>query len=186
MKRVFCLILCMLSILFVASCGDNEDESSNDIGQLLNTPALSINENGTVSWEAIDGAIGYEYKINDGSIISVDKDTLKLQLLPGESVVVRAKADGSERLDSEWSEAIKNENAARLSKPVLKKTVVGAQILVSWDAIPNASGYEYRLNDSAETPLDATSFLVNAGDTFYVRANGDDVNYLDSAWAILE
>ena len=56
-----------------------------------------------------------------------------------------------------------------LSTPVLSVSGTGT---VSWDAIPNASGYEYILDGGDPVVTDKTSLLLREGQTFTVRAIG--------------
>ena len=179
MKKIYCLILCVLCLFCIVSCKGGDPVT-------LSTPNPSINEDSMLQWQSVEGATGYEYKINGGEAVRVGSDTLKIKLLPGESACVRAIGDGESHLDSEWSEQVKVAGLSTLAKPKLKATSVGSQVLVSWDAVENASGYEYKLNNGDIIYISATSFFLNASDTFAVRANGDGVNYLDSAWATLE
>lgn len=170
MKKLLCVALCLALALTFFACGEDTDA----------VPVISIDESGIASWQEIKGAKGYEYKINDGDVVSVSADVTSLQLISKESIQVRAVFKNSV---GEWSEVAVCLFAKTLPTPVLKLKAIGGQILVSWEVDKNAVSYEYTLNGSAETPILSTSFLINATDTFRLRAKGDGEVYLDSGWA---
>ena len=60
---------------------------------------------------------------------------------------------------------------------------VSADGLASWTAVPNATGYRYRIDDGAEQFTTATEVQLAAGQTITVLAVGDGVDYADSAYS---
>ena len=181
MKRLLSVLLCALFVLCLVGCSDDE-------GGRLGTPSVTISDKNIASWQAISGALGYEYKINDGEAISLDKDITKIQLVESESISVRAIGDGEKYTDSDWSETVHAGSVPKLPAPVIEKTVVGEQVLLTWKADERATGYVYRINDGAEATLDsdALGYMVSISDTFYLRAKGDGVSYTDSDWATIK
>lgn len=69
----------------------------------LDKPVVEIDEEGNATWTAIDNALGYAYKINDGNEVNTVALTVKLN--DGESIVVKAIGDGTEYTDSAWSDS---------------------------------------------------------------------------------
>ena len=182
LRIVLCAVLCVMCLFFALSCGNDEPVT-------LQAPVLSFDSNtGVVSWGAVEGATGYEYRINDGQSLYVGKDTTKITLLKSESVSVRALGDGEKYLDSEWSEKVASSLSSQLATPSLKLTAMGNQVLVSWEIDKNATSYEYRINSGAITPIEGEigSFLVNKGDYFYLHALGNGTTFTNSEWAMVK
>ena len=76
---------------------------------VLDTPAVTVDNTGTASWEAVPGASGYEYSI-DGAAAVKTTDT-SVTLTEGQSIVVKALGEGA-YLDSEYSESVIYEKGA--------------------------------------------------------------------------
>ena len=179
-KLILWTLVTTFCLIFATSCGEPK---------VLDTPNVTFNtESGVASWGEVDGATGYEYKINDGVSLFVSADVTKITLLKNETLTVRALGDGEKYLDSEWSEPTVSKVATPLATPKLEKTVIGNQVLISWEIDKNAVGYEYRINSGAITPLDGEigSFLVNKGDYFYLHALADGETFTNSEWAMLK
>lgn len=70
----------------------------------LKTPVVTVNELGVASWEAVENAVSYGYKINDGEEQTTQNTFVRLN--DGETIVVRALSDGKTKLNSKYSEAI--------------------------------------------------------------------------------
>ena len=180
MKRILGIILCALMIFTFCACSDDENE-----GGTLATPVVTVNESNVASWEAIKGAVYYEYQIGDEEPVRVGASTTKIQILIGEKIKVRAIGDGEIYFDGEWSAIATTTAIPQLPKPTLEAQVFDTQIIVTWKKDPRAISYEYRLNSDTDQPFDndEVGLLITQGDKLYVRAKGDGVNYLDSDWA---
>ena len=176
MKKLICLTMCLIFSVFCVACNGEKT---------LDTPVLTLSDSGNAVWESQKGATGYEYKINDGNIVSVGADVTGIAILPGETIIVRAIGDGEKYFDSEWSAPLTNENATKLTKPVLTKQVIGSQIVISWEIDSRASSYKIRLNDGSEQTIEGTQYMISENDIFRLQAVGDDVNYISSDWAIV-
>ena len=182
MKRFFA-ILCTALCLISCSCGDEVQSSSSGEAITLNTPVVSINEDGVASW-SVEGAIGYEYQISGKNAIQVGANVTQIKLLGGESIRVRALGDGVGTLSSEWSESASK--IIQLKTPVLnQRALPTGQVLVSWELDEKASSYQYRLGSGSPVPITESAFLVNAGDAFYLQALGDGKTYDNSEWALI-
>ncbi len=55
--------------------------------------------------------------------------------------------------------------------------------VASWSAVPNASGYAYKINDGAETATSETSVTLSENQTLVVKAVGNGTEYSDSNWS---
>ena len=67
----------------------------------LDTPTVTIDSNGLVTWDAVAHARGYAYQI-DGGQAQTTTD-LSVQLSDGQTIMVKAVGDGRIYLDSEYS-----------------------------------------------------------------------------------
>ena len=115
----------------------------------LDTPVLSISETGLVSWEAINHATQYMYKINNGENQSTTG--LSVQLSKGDTIVVKAMGDGT-YASSDWSEA-----ASYLDKEELS---IGEQIQAEYDALKagTTTTHTFWEFDAVVVDMTATSF----------------------------
>lgn len=88
----------------ISSGASSEDSSSSSEEEIikLDTPIVQINEEtGVVSWDEVDGAIAYNYIINDGEVLTTSSTTI--QLKDKENVSVQSTNDSS---CSEFSKAL--------------------------------------------------------------------------------
>ena len=53
----------------------------------------------------------------------------------------------------------------------------------SWQAVPNATGYRYRINGGEEQTTTETEIQLSDGQTLTVMAVGDGTAYADSAYS---
>lgn len=70
-----------------------------------------------------------------------------------------------------------------LATPVVTATVSGDKVNISWNAVPNASGYEYSIDRGGVVKTNACTVTVPAeagSHTVSVIAKGDNVTYFDS------
>ena len=72
--------------------------------QKLATPDVSISEYGEATWEPIDNAGSYKYKINNGIIQTTDDCSVYLQ--DGDCISVQAISSTDEYSSSDWSEEL--------------------------------------------------------------------------------
>lgn len=165
----------------VKAVGDGERYSDSNWSKVetfiktyeLNTPAVTIAEDGTASWEKIEHATKYTVKIGDGETDTTD---LFKKLSNGQSIQVKAVGGGIYR-DSAYSE-VKTYN--KLSKPQI---TVSGDGLASWGEVANAAGYKYKINDeTTEHIAEEHSFQLSNGHKISVKAIGAD-GWFDSDWA---
>lgn len=177
MKRLFALILSLMCLF--CSCKDDTDNPS--VSE-LKTPVVTV-DGELATWGACEGATHYEYKINDRAAVRVDADVLKIGLLNGESISVRAICEGENEISSDWSVPVSR--IRQLSAPVVTQKPFGEQILISWVRDENATSYQYRLNSGSAVAIEENAFLINATDIFYIQALGDGVYYDNSEWVLV-
>jgi len=146
----------------------------------------------TISWLEDADAEGYEYKIDDGAWVAVDVAEAELTGLTHSTtykIRVKAIGNGESFVDSPESEEYSFTTAALivLDTPVVTASLIEEQSIdISWEAIANADGYQYKTGDgewsATQTELTATIGLLSASTeyTFYVKAIGDGVVYDNS------
>ena len=152
----------------------------------LNPPCVSIGESGVASWSALDGAIGYVYRIDGGEEIFTS--ALGVGLFNQQSITVKAIGDGINTFDSEYSAEktyIKKEsqelNPIKLAPPLVSISDIG---IASWYRVEGAVAYVYKINNEGETRTQNTSLQLSVGQTITVKAVGDGVNYTDSDYSL--
>ena len=167
MKRTKLLSFFIALILILISLAACEVQ----VSQRLERPTLTLLGD-MVSWESVDGAIGYE--LDDGSsIIILTKSAKSYTIAEGESIRVRALGDGVNKLTSRWSDTVtrpvhehtdNNSDSVcdicdeKIQSPSPDSTpnpnpepdpikLATPKITLNgntvfWNAVPNASGYE--------------------------------------------
>ncbi len=148
----------------------------------LDTPVVTINNEGLARWKAVDYAKSYVCNVNGKEVETLY--TL-LQLKDGESISVKAICSGSPYKNSKWSET-KTYTASsggnqggskiKLATPVV---TISSSGLASWDAVANAAEYEYTINGTTVGKTTHTNIQLESGQTITVKAIGSG-NYTDS------
>lgn len=177
-KRIsafFTIVMVLAVILSLSAC---------DVQGLkkLDAPVVTVSETGLASWEAVEGAVGYKYKINNG----FEKETVEtsVQLQHNETIVVKAIGDGKKYSNSDYSIG-KKYVASSSEKKTLPAPVVGVSEdgVATWNAVEGASGYAYKIDDGAEIRTNETSVTLENGQSVRVKAVGDGKEYSDSAYS---
>ena len=167
-KRIsafFTIVMVLAVILSLSAC---------DVQGLkkLDAPVVTVSETGLASWEAVEGAVGYKYKINNG----FEKETVEtsVQLQHNETIVVKAIGDGKKYSNSDYSIG-KKYVASSSEKKTLPAPVVGVSEdgVATWNAVEGASGYAYKIDDGAEIRTNETSVTLENGQSVRVKAVGD-------------
>lgn len=191
MKKNRCLISVFLLLFLTLSlfgCNIALKTPTNDVTgednlKKLSTPTVYVSDTGLASWEAVANSSGYMYKINNDKEYKVTN--LRVQLVEGQSIKVKALGDGKNYADSDYSnEVIYTVESVvtpiKLSSPIVSVDESG---LASWNAILGASGYIYQIDD--ENEFDTTDLAVQLveGQSIKVKALGDGINYTDSEYS---
>lgn len=179
------LLPIILILIFAFSFVGCEDFVISFGSNRLDKPVVTIDEDGIASWNAIQFAKEYGYKIDDGEEVITTATSIKL--FPDESIVVRAKGDGTNHKDSPYSKK-QTYTASQSSLSVLESPVVSVDKngIASWENVKNASGYIVKINDEDEQETTETSVVLNVGDTIQVKAKGDGITFADSFYSKLK
>ena len=168
MKRF--LQYCSFALAAILSFGCAEKEVADN--KLQAPGSLKVSADNVLTWSIVKGAAGYLPNINGEDCAQVTSNQLDLtELFTGGhlSIKVKAVADGTTRLDSDWSAVLEYDMAVTLATP--QPVVTGKTI--SWEAVEGASGYEYEINGSIviteSTTVDLSEYLAETY-TIKVRA----------------
>ncbi|MBQ5789230.1 MAG: fibronectin type III domain-containing protein, partial [Thermoguttaceae bacterium] len=174
------------------------------------TPTLELGGSRSLkfTFDAVPNATKYEYRYatnpDFNGATTVKKDAsgsfTHSRLSAGQTYYFQVKAvgDGDKYLDSEWSNVV----SATTSKvnlpapPVAIQTVGSTTLSFNFDAVANASSYEYRYATTQDGLETATAKSASAAGTFeltglspvttyyvQVRAIGNGTNYVTSEWS---
>lgn len=183
MKRRHLLLMALSLILTICMCfalAGCDSCSDDEAPAKLSTPVVTIDDNGVATWLEVENASGYAYVIDDKPEVSTTQ--LSVNLADGQSVKVKAKGDGANYSDSDFSE-IKTYTApakqpTKLASP---EVTIADDGTVTIGAVEHASKIVYVIGDGAETEYDASNKpVLTDGQTIKVTAKGDGTNYSDS------
>ena len=194
MKKLFSSLLICLFVFGLASCeitgrkdpephtvhvdenGDGLCDECNE-NLVLATPTVTIDEEGLASWNVVEHASSYVYKLN-----GVEMATLKtsLQLAHGDELQVKAVAQAPYS-DSKYSASKKYEIPAELLVIATPTVTIDEEGLATWNTIEHAASYVYKLNGVEMATL-KTSLQLADGDKLQVKAIGD-APYTDSSYS---
>ena len=195
-----------VSYLKSAYCATQRDKPQ----QTLSTPTVTATASttfATLAWDAVPNAehYGISYRPSTSSTWSSDLDagsSLGYTLTGLEKntlyyVRVRAIGDGVDYKTSAYSTTlrVKTSEPVQLAVPTPSVTAkTETTITAAWDAVPNASGYQFiwkNQSDASYTYVTlgatATSYKMTGLDTgatyvWKVQALGDNISYLKSAY----
>lgn len=171
MKKIFIALFLLLTLGCIAC-----DKSPEQVK--LAKPIVSLNGD-VASWEAVENASGYVYKITDTAIYTTD---LFVKLNDNESIIVKAVGDVNLYQDSDYSDPVTFNrviSSEKLNAPVISVDKDG---VVSWVAVNNATEYICLINGQ-EITTHELYYVVEDEDVIKVKAKGDGVNYLDSDYS---
>lgn len=183
MKRRHLLLMALSLIISICMCfafaGCDSCNDDKAPAKLL-TPVVTIDDKGVASWLEVENASGYAYVIGDGEETATNN--LSVNLADGQSIKVKAKGDGKNYTDSDFSEV--KTYTAPSKKPVQlagPSVSIGTDGTVTIGTVEHAVKIVYVIDDGAETEYDANNKpVLTDGQTIKVTAKGDGVNYTDS------
>lgn len=145
----------------------------------LAAPVVTIDEKGVASWTAIDGAIGYKYVIDNAEAVETDKTSVTLT--KNQTIKVMALGNGDDYLNGDYSEtATYTIVPKKLGAPVV---TIDENGVASWNAVENASGYKYIIDNAEAVATDKTTVTLTDGQTIKVMAVGDGENFADGDYS---
>ena len=145
----------------------------------LATPVVTIDENGVAKWNAVENASGYKYVIDNAEAVATTETSVTLG--KNQTIKVMAAGDGENYLDSDYSEAKTYEVVPqKLATPVV---TIDENGVAKWNAVENASGYKYVIDNAEAVATTETSVTLTGGQTIKVMATGDGENFADGDYS---
>ncbi|MDE7106969.1 MAG: hypothetical protein K2O39_01455, partial [Clostridiales bacterium] len=184
---VLSLIIAICTCFCLAACGGTDeggkggnkgDDNKPNVSTLA-APTITIDIDGEATWGEVTNASGYAFKINDGD--EQTAENREVQLENAQSVAVKAKGDGVNYADSEWSTAKTYKAPAdNLSAPenltvAIQGTDAG-KVILSWNAVQGANAYRYAINGPEQNAVTVEENSVT------VDLSKIDASKLDETW----
>lgn len=167
------LLACLFIVTLLCACNNKKDPVQ------LDTPVVTVNENGLASWQVVPNAIGYVYKIDGGQEISTTQLFVLLQA--NQQIEVKAVSGNKELfVESNYSQLQVYFVQLTLAPPDL---TIDSDGIAKWTAIENATQYTYVIDGGSQQTTTSTQVQLQDGQKFAVRADGDNYQYADSDWS---
>lgn len=166
-KVYFLLLLLLVAACCLFGCTKKEKPTPKDPVQ-LDTPVVTVDDDGIASWEAIPNAVRYVYKINLTNETSTSK--LQIKLKDGQSIKVKAVGNRTDYLDSEYSAAVVY-NAPVVPVSTIKLT----DYVVSWDNYKKGTQYTLSVEGDFFNKQDGTV----GKDTYEVTTTDTSIDLSD-------
>ena len=146
----------------------------------INISATTALNSITLTWDKVSGASGYEISVDGAAFDNGTRTTYThSNLAPGTQHVYRVRAKKS-GITSEWSAAIVSATLTNeFGTPSnLKANADNTSIVLSWNQVANATGYEVEVDgvvtdNGYETSCIHNGLLPNTTHTYRVRAKND-------------
>ncbi len=204
--KIFYLAMYILAVLPLMTACEKEEQPS--IGQTqLATPVVAVKidvyaKTIIVSWQAVENADNYHYKISGDEILHGTRET-SLELLPfsqflegNHSIMVQAvnTYDPEQFIASEWCKVDFSVESTKLRVPESLNCDVDKEncsVNVSWTPVENAVSYLYKIDDGEEiaaagTEVSFSLFDYTPGEhRMSVRALAEEMSpdHLASDWS---
>ncbi|MBO8173606.1 MAG: hypothetical protein H0Z33_17195 [Bacillaceae bacterium] len=148
-------------------------------GKPTNLNITSTSDTITLTWDPVPGATGYDVMV-DGEVMDTGNSTTFVHkgLEPNSWHVYRVRAKSGDVV-GEWSDAVTGRTI--LATPAnIRTEVANNEIIVMWDAVSGADGYEIEVDGSvidngSDTSFTHTDLEPNTEHTYRVRAYSGDV-----------
>lgn len=186
MKKLF-LFPVLLLALCLGACTANED---NDMTIELACPKPVAEVSGnlvTITWSAIAKTAGYAYRFDQGEYAMLEADVLSQtwKMTAGEHTFEIYAAGNEQHTTNSAVRTISFVIDLELAAPVPTIETDGMNATISWEAVPNAVGYAYKVDNQAEVEvgdevLSYSDKFTGGKHTFVIRALGDGVESTDS------
>ncbi|MCL2599253.1 MAG: InlB B-repeat-containing protein [Firmicutes bacterium] len=161
---------------------EKRDEGTAE-NQLTKPTNLSVSDNKVLQWNAVNNAGTYNIQISGQADKTSTTNSLDISYLPAEQdfvIKIQAAANG-QYLASNWSDPYNyTTKQGSLSAPVI--TLSTTQ--VSWNAVPNATGYVVSIDGSEKTTTATNYDLSNLADgkTYQIKVKATKGS-VESSWS---
>ena len=151
----------------VASDGSSFSSFSNSIQKTYLASPSNIKFDGQIiSWNGSSYGTGYEVYVN-GALVGETKTSNLQYDAQGESIAIQVKALGDGANHNIFSSPVSDE-VRYVYLPTIQEIRVNAGVL-EWDAIPEATGYEIRLNSNRKVEVNTNSYELTPGTSYTIE-----------------
>lgn len=160
MKKILQMAgLCALIIGFVVSCDPNKPQEPETLAVPTGLDVTDITAtSATLSWSGVEGAVGYEVRINDGNPVAATGTTHAATGLTPDSEQTWAVRAVKGNIMSEWAEGSFETPVETVGEPtalaVSDLTMTTAKL--TWTGAADATGYEVRIGGEDAEPVAVT------------------------------
>ncbi|MDE5592975.1 MAG: endonuclease [Clostridiales bacterium] len=180
----------------VKAGSDDESYVDSDFSQLktyangsvqttLNTPQVTIDNNGVASWNSISGAEYYVYIIDNGT--GIKTTNLSVTLANNQTIAVKACNDDEDCIDSDYSQPkTYTKVVPQPTKLGTPQVSISTQGVATWGSVANAQYYYYVVNGGVETKTTERSVQLSENQNVKVKAGSDSKDYVDSDYSQLK
>lgn len=176
-----CICFCLAACSTDGGGNNGKDEDNKSVVDepvKLGTPIVTVHGDGSATWGAITNASGYVVKIGDGETATTETSA---KLKDGETISVQAVGNGTSYLTGDFSapktyKAPTDNLAAPENLTVVIQGTDEGNVVLSWNAVDGASGYEYIVNGDEQNAVTATETSAT------VDLSEIDATKLDRAW----
>lgn len=195
--------IALVAVAALAACSDDDDNIVREgLTQNGITLTASTVSSLSFSWESVDNAVQYGYRLLDTDSTVVDGGvttgtTASFSSLSDDTEYIFELTSFAEYNSGKYKNAdakfvnVKTEKIVPLDAPVLASEVKAEKVTVSWDAVENADKYYVEIVDSNDSIVNDTttstsySFTGTVGLTYSVSVSADTEAeaYSQSEWA---
>lgn len=104
-KYLSLILVVVMAVTVLTACANKDKYKNNTTPVKLAIPVVTIADDGTASWKAIDGATKYAYSLNDATPIEITATSVKLDA--GDTIKVRAIGDDKKFTTGDFSASAK-------------------------------------------------------------------------------
>ena len=158
---------------YKANCYDSDWAMIYSNNVMLATPNVTV-LGGTASWEAIENAEGYLYRINGGDEVATNELSVT-GLKANDTITVCATSTQIGYDQSEWSEL--KTQLPSMSAPVINTENLSLSGTVTWEPVDGATSYEYDIDGVVNASWEMSVTEIQFGQSFKVRAICDNGEY---------
>lgn len=150
--------------------------------RLASDITLEVEEDGTVTWAAVDGATGYEVSVDNGAGTEV-VDTSFAEVPAGKVHTVKVKPTKSDSPGTMYFSVWSSPVSVNKLKEVAISSITYKDGVIGWGSVASAAGYIVTVNSVSQEVTESRYTYAANGESFdvTVQAIGNHTSTYDSA-----